>query len=220
VGRDAKSGKARALNWTAAGGSFKRSRAAGPGAALPGRGGPAGGVAKDFAEFEGQNLEGEVVSFKHPWGWVSSPSFSSDLFAHLEDLAPGSEEFAAAGQAVQFTVGFREGKWRAMDITVLGGAPNKKRRVAEGGKGKPAASKGGKPGADKGFEPFEGMMLAGSLVSWKEKWGWITAPELSGDLFAHIEDLEEGTPSAGAEVSFTVGRDEKGRWRARAMVIT
>eukprot|EP00930_Biecheleria_cincta_P067072 TRINITY_DN5344_c0_g3_i1.p1 TRINITY_DN5344_c0_g3~~TRINITY_DN5344_c0_g3_i1.p1 ORF type:complete len:758 (-),score=169.70 TRINITY_DN5344_c0_g3_i1:150-2351(-) len=218
VGRDAKSGKARALKWTVAGGASKRGRAAGSVAAPPGRGGPAG-HAKDFAEFEGQSLEGEVVSFKHPWGWVSSPSFSSDLFAHLEDLAPGSEEFTAAGQPVQFTVGFREGKWRAIDIMVLGGVTKKRRVVAEGGK-KPAGNKGGKPAADKGFEPFEGMTLVGSLTSWKENWGWVSAPELGGDIFAHIEDLEAGEPRAGTEVSFTVGRDDKGRWRARAMTIT
>merc|ERR1712187_658507 len=165
---------------------------------------------KDFAEFDGQQMEGEVTSFKGQWGWVACPSFSSDLFAHVDDLAPGLKSLKV-GDTVSFTVGQKDdGKWRALDITVTGEAPPKKQKVG-------AAPK---RGPEKGYEKVEGQVLEGTVVAWKDKWGWVNAGEgFDGGLFAHIDDVVEGQLSKNCAVSFTVGQDEKGRWRAREISV-
>merc|ERR1712187_1040433 len=147
---------------------------------------------KDFAEFDGQQMEGEVTSFKGQWGWVACPSFSSDLFAHADDLAPGLKSLKV-GDTVSFVVGQKDdGKWRALDINVTGEAPRKKQKV-----GKTT------PEINKGFDKVEGQVLKGTVASWKGKWGWISAgEEFDGDLFAHTTDVTDGELSEGLEVSF------------------
>merc|ERR1712216_577405 len=43
-----------------------------------------------FGEYLGAALEGEVVSFRPPWGWIRSETFSGgDIFAHVDDLLGG-----------------------------------------------------------------------------------------------------------------------------------
>jgi len=159
----------------------------------------------------GEVMEGEVVSFKAPWGWVSCPSLGSDLFAHMDDFAPGLTHLQI-GQVVTFTAApdpSKEGRMRAFGISLPGGTPPaKKRRV--GAASTPRVS-------DKGFENAEGSILNGTVVSWKDKWGWISAgEEFEGDIFAHVDDVVDGVLESGSTVSFTVGKDDKtGRWRAR-----
>merc|ERR1712039_805382 len=98
---------------------------------------------------------------------INSSEFSTDLFAHVDDIAD-DKKILKVGQTVSFTVGQKDdGKWRALDITVTGEAPPKKRKVG-------AAPK---RGPDKGFEKLEGQVLEGTVVSWKDKWGWVSAGE-------------------------------------------
>merc|ERR1712048_1552556 len=107
---------------------------------------PAKAKEKDFAGFDGQVLEGEVTSFKGAWGWINSSEFSTDLFAHVDDIAD-DKKILKVGQTVSFTVGQKDdGKWRALDITVTGEAPPKKQKVG-------AAPK---RGPEKGYEKVEG----------------------------------------------------------------
>merc|ERR1712176_58389 len=72
---------------------------------------------KGFEPFDGQVLEGEVASWKSPWGWIRAPGFGGgDLFAHKEDVESGEE--LDEGQHVTFTVGRdpKSGRWRALQI--------------------------------------------------------------------------------------------------------
>jgi cold shock CspA family protein len=61
------------------------------------------------------------------------------------------------------------------------------------------------------------QMVRGTVVSWRDTWGWIQCPELGeGDVFAHVEDLSAGVlPTPGMMVSFQLGEDNKGRRRAK-----
>merc|ERR1719433_770860 len=79
------------------------------------------------------------------------------------------------------------------------------------------APKGGvRKGAVAGPAGFVGQRLNGLVASWKDAWGWISNPLFGTDIFAHSEDVTEGTDLAiGSPVVFTVGKDVKGRIRAR-----
>merc|ERR1719162_1764246 len=66
--------------------------------------------------------------------------------------------------------------------------------------------KGGLPGP----QAFIGQQLEGTVLSWKELWGWISSPAFGGDIFAHKEDLKgSDAPSGGERVHFTAGTDNK-----------
>merc|ERR1719146_531942 len=54
------------------------------GGPAPGYGGK-GGLPGPQA-FIGQQLEGHVVSWKDMWGFIASPIFGGDIFAHKDDL--------------------------------------------------------------------------------------------------------------------------------------
>jgi len=71
--------------------------------------------------------------------------------------------------------------------------------------------KGGLPGP----QAFIGQVLEGTVLQWKDFWGWISCPLFGGDLFAHKDDLKNGqAPPPGTRVTFTPGTDNKGRMRA------
>jgi len=84
---------------------------------------------KGFEGHEGEVLEGEVASWKSPWGWIKCQEYQGDLFAHKEDIATGED--LAVGQPVTFTVGRDEksGRWRAVEITALGPSPKQMRTM-------------------------------------------------------------------------------------------
>merc|ERR1712194_628931 len=71
----------------------------------------------DFELLEGSVIEGECSSWKEAWGWIQSPSYAGDLFAHIEDVLSG--EALASGQKVFFTVArdHKSGRWRAREIS-------------------------------------------------------------------------------------------------------
>merc|ERR1711977_408030 len=46
---------------------------------------------KSLDEVEGLTLDGEVISWKSPWGWVRGEGFEEDVFAHKDDVATGQE---------------------------------------------------------------------------------------------------------------------------------
>lgn len=169
------------------------------------------------AAFVGQQLNGIVASWKDQWGWVSSPLFAGDIFAHAEDLQFGM--LPTVGEHVVFTVGYdSKGRVRALHIHV-GGWPG---FGSEAPKPFKKRKKVGSTGDDgKSFEGLEGHSFEGEVASWKSPWGWIKCSGYDGDLFAHKEDIETGEElSVGQAVSFTVGRDEKsGRWRARQITV-
>lgn len=167
-----------------------------------------GGVRKGAitgpAGFMGQRLNGLVASWKDAWGWISNPLFGTDIFAHSEDLAEGTN--TEIGSPVVFTVGKDvKGRIRARQIEPPGGG------LGDGGMG---AQK------RKELQGYEGQALEGMVVSWKSPWGWIRAEGIDGDLFAHLQDVPSGEELAvGQTVSFVVGRDQKSqRYRAVQIV--
>eukprot|EP00927_Polykrikos_kofoidii_P020987 TRINITY_DN20018_c0_g1_i1.p1 TRINITY_DN20018_c0_g1~~TRINITY_DN20018_c0_g1_i1.p1 ORF type:complete len:674 (+),score=114.67 TRINITY_DN20018_c0_g1_i1:38-2023(+) len=63
--------------------------------------------------------------------------------------------------------------------------------------------------------------LTGTVKSFKYPWGWIVCPEISTDMFAHVEDVRKGTLSKDAEVTFQALTDEKtGKPRARMIEVS
>jgi len=70
----------------------------------------------DFEQLEGSVIEGEVASWRSPWGWIKSPNFAGDLFAHKEDVLSGEE--LTPGQQVSFLVArdHKSSRWRAREI--------------------------------------------------------------------------------------------------------
>jgi len=141
---------------------------------------------------------------KDAWGWISNPLFGTDIFAHSEDLAEGTN--TEIGSPVVFTVGKDvKGRIRARQIEPPGGG------LGDGGMG---AQK------RKELQGHEGQALEGMVVSWKSPWGWIRAEGIDGDLFAHLQDVPSGEELAvGQTVSFVVGRDQKSqRYRAVQIV--
>merc|ERR1719201_2839107 len=181
---------------------------------LPGYGGK-GGLPGPQA-FIGQQLEGQVVTWKELWGWISCPMFGGDIFAHKEDLKGG--ETPAPGTSVIFVPGTdNKGRMRALQIAVRGGRGGHK----GGGGNKRKDERAERPG-EADFEQLEGSIIEGEVASWREPWGWVKSPSFRGDLFAHKEDVltgEELTP--GQQVSFMVARDHKSnRWRARQIEAT
>jgi len=159
-----------------------------------------GAVAAGPAGFMGQRLNGLVASWKDAWGWISNPLFGTDIFAHSEDVAEGTE--LAIGSPVVFTVGKDvKGRIRARQIEPPGGGA---------GDGGMASQK------RKELQGREGQALEGVVISWKSPWGWIRASGIDGDLFAHLQDVPSGEElTVGQTVSFMVGRDQKTqRYRA------
>mmetsp|Transcript_63455 Transcript_63455/g.127242 ORF Transcript_63455/g.127242 Transcript_63455/m.127242 type:complete len:247 (+) Transcript_63455:1-741(+) len=165
------------------------------------------------AQFMGQRMTGIVTSWKDRWGWISNQSFGGDLFAHLEDVPAGTP--LIVGSQVSFAVGRdQQGRVRAKQIQVLQlgpvpalpmmgvAGPNKKRKTVAD----PTV-----------FEGLDGQPLEGEVKSWKSPWGWIQAPGVNGDIFAHKDDVYGGDElMVGQFVSFVMGRDPKThRWRAR-----
>lgn len=77
----------------------------------------------EYEEFDGRVLEGEVRSWRDPWGWIAVPGFECDVFAHKENVVSGGE--LAVGQAVLFFVGRdpKSGRWRATQIQDGGSPP-------------------------------------------------------------------------------------------------
>jgi len=75
---------------------------------------------EDLGGYEGSVIEGEVKNWKSPWGWIGSPQFQSDIFAHKEDVVTGEE--LTPGMVVQFLVArdAKSGRWRAKQITPQG----------------------------------------------------------------------------------------------------
>lgn len=170
---------------------------------VPAAGAPKGGVRKGTvagpAGFVGQRLNGLVASWKDAWGWISNPLFGTDIFAHSEDVAEGTE--LAIGSPVVFTVGKDvKGRIRARQIEPPGGGA---------GDGTSAQKR-------KELQGREGQALEGVVISWKSPWGWIRASGIEGDLFAHLGDVPSGEElTVGQTVSFVVGRDQKTqRYRA------
>jgi len=152
------------------------------------------------AEFMGQQVNGVVASWKDPWGWVSNPSFAGDVFAHMEDVVDGMQ--LAVGASVIFTVGIdNKGRVRAKQIQAGNG---------------PVDGVGGAKKRKTEFENLDGRALEGEVISWKSPWGWIRVPDITGDIFAHKQDVITGEELAvGQMVSFVVGHDSKThRWRA------
>lgn len=161
--------------------------------------------------FIGQRLEGTVLSWKAQWGFVTSPLFGGDLFAHEEDVK-GSGGPPAINSRVMFTPGTdNKGRMRALQIQPIG----------SGGSGKRKAERDEPRAGEADFEELErsGSTIEGSVTSWKSAWGWISSPHFAGDIFAHKEDVQSGEePLQGQQVFFTVARDHKsGRWRAKTI---
>lgn len=165
---------------------------------VPAASAPKGGLRKGAvagpAGFLGQRLNGLVASWKDAWGWISNPLFGTDIFAHSEDVAEGTD--LAVGSPVVFTVGKdTKGRIRARQIEPPGGL------AVDGGM---AAQK------RKELQGREGQALEGVVISWKSPWGWIRTPGIEGDLFAHLQDVPSGEElTVGQTVSFLVGRDQK-----------
>lgn len=82
----------------------------------------------DFEQLEGSVIEGEVSSWKSPWGWIKSESFAGDLFAHKEDVQSGED--LAPGSQVFFMVARdqKSGRWRARQINDGEGGGEKRQR--------------------------------------------------------------------------------------------
>eukprot|EP00931_Biecheleriopsis_adriatica_P007306 TRINITY_DN108608_c1_g1_i1.p1 TRINITY_DN108608_c1_g1~~TRINITY_DN108608_c1_g1_i1.p1 ORF type:complete len:489 (+),score=118.62 TRINITY_DN108608_c1_g1_i1:45-1469(+) len=172
--------------------------------------------------FLGLRLEGEFTKWKSPWGWISCVRFQQNLFAHEEDLVRGTP---AVGSPASFLVGMDEnGRLRALEIQCKGPGQGQKRKaplsaaaapVFAAGNKKAKTNTGKKSTTD--FSALEGVALDGKVKSWKDKWGWISSDHYSGgDLFAHQEDLTDGDALVqGQQVTFIVGKDDQGRWRAR-----
>lgn len=76
----------------------------------------AGGDSKGFESVEGQLLQGEVTSWKSPWGWTRVSGFSGDVFTHKDDVDTGEE--LQVGQSIAFVIGRdpKTKRWRAMQI--------------------------------------------------------------------------------------------------------
>lgn len=172
-------------------------------------------------------LTDQLGSWRDQWGWVSSPLFAGDIFAHAEDLTTGPT-LPTLGAHVLFTVGQdKKGRVRALNIELgrlppgASSAPNpgayKRKLDMISATGDTVAGAGyGAGGAGKGFEAVEGVQLQGVVASWRSPWGWVSCEGFGGDLFAHSEDIDGGGElSVGEPVSFVVGRDVKSRWRAR-----
>jgi len=79
-------------------------------------------------------------------------------------------------------------------------------------------NKSGKPRAQR-IELSTDGTLHGTIVSWKDKWGWISSPQLAeGDVFAHREDIASGAwVDQGTTVQFVLGVDAQGRRRAKGI---
>merc|ERR1712039_673876 len=82
-----------------------------------------------FERLSGLPCEGQVRTWKEPWGFITSHLFQGDLFAHKEQVADRQD--LEAGQAVSFFIGRDEksGRWRAQQITLNG--PDLKRARME-----------------------------------------------------------------------------------------
>jgi len=64
---------------------------------------------------------------------------------------------------------------------------------------------------------YDGQHLEGQITSWRDQWGWIGSPSFpaGAEIFAHTGDCLDFVPEKGQWVEFTVGRDDKGRFRAQ-----
>ena len=157
-----------------------------------GKGG-CGGSGRPAEAFLGQRLDGLVSSWREQWGWVSSPLFSGDVFAHAEDLT--GPKIPTLGAHVLFTIGKdAKGCVRALEIEVgrlLPGANSGANAPAALNAGKRSAggmitpAAGCRGGMGKGFEAVEGQQVQGSVVTWRSPWGWVSCEGVGGDLFAH-----------------------------------
>jgi len=163
------------------------------------------------ATFVGQRIEGQINFWRDRQGLISSPFFAGELSAHGENVK--GNHIPQAGMPVSFIVGTdSKGRLRALEIQLFtpGGGSVKRHAIADG-----KGSKGKLAGAD--FAQYEGCCLEGRVASWRSPWGWITTANVSGDIFAHKDDVDTGEElTPGQVVTFTVSLDQKsGRWRAR-----
>eukprot|EP00747_Dinoflagellata_sp_TGD_P089024 gnl/TRDRNA2_/TRDRNA2_164195_c1_seq1.p1 gnl/TRDRNA2_/TRDRNA2_164195_c1~~gnl/TRDRNA2_/TRDRNA2_164195_c1_seq1.p1 ORF type:complete len:513 (+),score=96.15 gnl/TRDRNA2_/TRDRNA2_164195_c1_seq1:180-1541(+) len=119
VGTDQKTGRARALEITAHGGTKRKSDEM---------------AAKDserdaaFQGMEGTTAEGEIVQWKESWGWMRCSGVSTDIFAHKEDVVTGEE--LAVGQMCSFTISKdtkKPERFRAVNIVPMGAAVKKRK---------------------------------------------------------------------------------------------
>merc|ERR1712110_145756 len=55
-------------------------------------------------QYLGRELDGELLQWKAQWGWISTPMFEGDIFAHIEDFA-GAGDVPPPGTPIRFTVG-------------------------------------------------------------------------------------------------------------------
>lgn len=148
-----------------------------------------------FAILAGQQLVGQVRSWKNEWGFVVSPeSFEGDLFCHKENLEDGAEAMAPGARVTFHVAADARGRATALQVKCIS-------------------------------EPKDwagsGAMLHGAVRSFKlgQQWGFLVSPgSCAGDIFFHVESclppLRPDVIRPGLEVAFKVDLDKQGRCAA------
>mmetsp|Transcript_83069 Transcript_83069/g.221965 ORF Transcript_83069/g.221965 Transcript_83069/m.221965 type:complete len:519 (+) Transcript_83069:85-1641(+) len=142
------------------------------------------------------------------FGFINSDAFEGDLFFHFSDVEGSMQKAVQEGMRVQFVIGNRDGKGRAVEVVL-----DQQSAGAFAGVGTLATTS--LVGGGTSAESMTGAQLQGTVKNYNavKQYGFVVCPSFDGDLFMHAAHNNFGhwTPQPGEPVNFTVGQDNQGR---------
>eukprot|EP00927_Polykrikos_kofoidii_P048949 TRINITY_DN43109_c0_g1_i1.p1 TRINITY_DN43109_c0_g1~~TRINITY_DN43109_c0_g1_i1.p1 ORF type:complete len:600 (-),score=100.54 TRINITY_DN43109_c0_g1_i1:97-1827(-) len=186
-------------------------------------------------------ITGTVRTCKDGWGFLVSPQVQGDVYMNMRD-SPGLATPLMPGEQVTFSLAFKQGTSRnngamAMDVTrgvdcgvslpqqqqpsaigsiqpMSGGFGGQTPQSGGPGFGGGGDTYGG--GDNGGGAPGMGKRQSGTLVMFRDGWGWIEAPLLGGQIFFGLRDNPQvtWTPTVGEALDFDIAPGPKDRHKA------
>jgi len=144
----------------------------------------------------GHVLRGRVRSFKESWGFVTSEAFPGDVFVGLKEN-PHIVGPLQVDDEVEFEVSMVGSKPMAVNVQVVIPALT------------PVTTNG------------QATRHVGTIRSFKETWGFITAPDHEGDLFVGLKNNPHlaGQELVGREVEFEIRARQDGKAEAIGVTV-
>lgn len=145
------------------------------------------------------------------FGFINSDAFEGDLFFHFSDVEGSMQKAVQEGMRVQFVIGNRDGKGRAIEVVIDQQSAGALALTAVS----PLALTGGLSGGGTSAQSMTGAQLQGTVKNYNQlkQYGFVVCPSFDGDLFMHAahNNFGQWAPQPGEPVNFTVGQDNQGR---------
>jgi len=168
-------------------------------------------------------MYGTVRTFRHGWGFLTSPQLTGDIYVNLVQSPKLEGEALVAGEAVTFELQHRASADRnngsqAVNVQRTSAAsqpppPRSNPPPPNQYTITPAYMQGQGPGFSQGNKAGKSTFYHGTMAMVREKdgWGWIKSPTVNGDIFFGMRDNPQllELPKLGDQLSFEIAVDPK-----------